>query len=161
LYIQQAVQRNTRIQRNFGHPGLQCDRLFQVEHQHPPSATSCDSCRAEWEVTRHVREDSDPQPHFGIIASGNTIIKNAEARERLRDKTGAICCEMEAAGLMQDFPCIIIRGICDYADSHKNKKWQGYAALAAAAYAKELLGYVPRGHVSQESLVVDICSKCA
>ncbi|THC90327.1 hypothetical protein EYZ11_010206 [Aspergillus tanneri] len=68
---------------------------------------------------------------------------------------------MEAAGLMQDFPCLVIRGICDYADSHKNKKWQGYAALAAAAYAKELLAYVPLSHVSQESLVVDICTSLA
>jgi nucleoside phosphorylase len=66
---------------------------------------------------------------------------------------------MEAASLMMDFPCIIIRGICDYADSHKNKQWQGYAALAAAAYAKELLSYLPQGHVSQEKLVIDICSK--
>jgi nucleoside phosphorylase len=46
---------------------------------------------------------------------------------------------MEAAGLMNDFPCLVIRGICDYADSHKNKGWKGYAAAAAAAYAKELL----------------------
>jgi nucleoside phosphorylase len=48
---------------------------------------------------------------------------------------------MEAAGLMNDFPCIVIRGICDYADSHKNDTWQKYAAIAAAAYAKELLQY--------------------
>jgi nucleoside phosphorylase len=66
---------------------------------------------------------------------------------------------MEAAGLMQDFPYIVIRGVCDYADSHKNKQWQGYAALAAASYAKELLGYIPVAYVSQESLVVDACSK--
>jgi nucleoside phosphorylase len=66
---------------------------------------------------------------------------------------------MEAAGLMLDFPCIVIRGICDYSDSHKNKQWQGYAALVAAAYAKELLEYVPRGQVPQENLAVDICSK--
>ncbi|KAL4957112.1 hypothetical protein BDW69DRAFT_180996 [Aspergillus filifer] len=65
---------------------------------------------------------------------------------------------MEAAGLMQDFPCIVIRGICDYSDSHKNKQWQGYAALAAASYAKELLSYVPRGQVSQEKLVTEICT---
>jgi nucleoside phosphorylase len=66
---------------------------------------------------------------------------------------------MEAAGLMQDFPCIIIHGIYDYADSHKNKQWQGYVALAAASYTKELLSYVPRGQVSQERLVRSICSK--
>jgi hypothetical protein len=50
---------------------------------------------------------------------------------------------MEAAGLMNDFPCLVIRGICDYADTHKNKEWQGYAAAVAAAYAKELLLVVP------------------
>jgi hypothetical protein len=33
----------------------------------------------------------------------------------------------------------VVRGICDYADSHKNKEWHGYAAAVAAAYAKELL----------------------
>jgi nucleoside phosphorylase len=60
---------------------------------------------------------------------------------------------------MQDFPYIVIRGICDYADSHKNKQWQGYAALAAASYTKELLGYAPRGQVSQERLAADICCK--
>jgi nucleoside phosphorylase len=54
---------------------------------------------------------------------------------------------MEAAGLMNDFPCLVIRGICDYADSHKNKEWQGYAAAVAAAYAKELLLVVPSNQV--------------
>lgn len=80
-------------------------------------------------------------------------------RENLRLKTGALCFEMEAAGLMMDFPCIVIRGICDYADTHKNKQWQGYAALAAASYAKELLAYVATGLVSQEQLVINMYSK--
>jgi nucleoside phosphorylase len=58
---------------------------------------------------------------------------------------GVFCFEMEAAGLMLDFPCIIICGICDYADSYKNKQWQGYAALVAASYTKELLRHVSWG----------------
>lgn len=158
-YIQQAVQRNTRTWRNFGRPDAQYDRLFQIQYEHPPSAASCDGCLAEWEVRRCEREDHEPQPHYGIILSGNTVIKHGKTREQLREDTRALCCEMEAAGLMLDFPCIVIRGICDYADSHKNKQWQGYAALAAASYTKELLGYVPWGQVSQESLVANICSK--
>jgi nucleoside phosphorylase len=60
---------------------------------------------------------------------------------------------------MLDFPCIVICGIYDYANSHKNKQWQGYAALTAATYTKELLRHVPRGQVSQEKLVADIHSK--
>lgn len=112
----------------------------------------------EWEVSRSRREDNEPQPHYGIIASGNAVVKHGETRDLWQKPTGALCFEMEAAGLMLDFPCIVIRGICDYADCHKNKRWQGYAALAAASYTKELLGHVPR-NVSQESLVVDVCSK--
>ncbi|KAJ5118862.1 hypothetical protein N7448_010567 [Penicillium atrosanguineum] len=54
---------------------------------------------------------------------------------------------MELAGLMNHFPGLVIRGICDYADSHKSKEWQPYAALVAAAYAKELLLMVPDDQV--------------
>ena len=53
-----------------------------------------------------------------------------------------MCFEMEAAGLMNDFPCLVVRGICDYTDSHKNKKWQPYAAATAAACAKEILSII-------------------
>lgn len=158
-YLQSAIRRTARTQKNFGRPSAQSDRLFQAKHDHPASASSCDGCPMEWEETRGERENNDPLPHYGIIASGNKVIKHGRTREQLRLDTGALCFEMEAAGLMLDFPCVVIRGVCDYADSHKNKNWQGYAALAAAAYSKELLGYVPVGHVSQESLVVDICSK--
>jgi nucleoside phosphorylase len=158
-YIREAIQRNDRIRRNFNRPDPQSDRLFRIKHEHPTTAPTCVECLTEWEETRSQREESDPQPHYGIIASGNAVIKHGATREQLRKETGALCFEMEAAGLMMDFPCIVIRGICDYADSHKNKQWQGYAALAAAAYAKELLSYLPQGHVSQEKLVTDICSK--
>jgi nucleoside phosphorylase len=67
-----------------------------------------------------------------------------------------LCFEMEAAGLMNSFPCLIIRGICDYADSHKNKKWQPYAAVAAAACAKELLSIIPATEVTRASLVDEV-----
>ncbi|KAJ5982454.1 hypothetical protein N7451_012554 [Penicillium sp. IBT 35674x] len=157
-YLQNAIGRTPRTRRNFGRPSTQSDRLFQTKNDHRPNASSCDRCLAEWEETRGEREDSDPQPHYGIIASGNKVIKDGRTREQFRLDTGALCFEMEASGLMLDFPCIVIRGICDYSDSHKNKEWQGYAALAAAAYTKELLGYVPVGHVSQETLAVEACN---
>lgn len=158
-YIQHAMGRTARTRKTFRHPGPRSDRLFKIEHEHPATAGDCSDCPAEWEVKRDEREDAHPQPHYGIIASGNSVIKHSWTRERLRLKTGALCVEMEAAGMMLDFPCIVIRGICDYSDSHKNKQWQGYAALAAASYAKELLGYVPLPQVSQESLAADVCSK--
>jgi hypothetical protein len=66
-------------------------------------------------------------------------MKDASTRDQLGDELGILCFEMEAAGLMNHFPCLVVRGICDYSDSHKNKQWQDYAAGTAAAYARELL----------------------
>jgi len=77
--------------------------------------------------------------HYGLIASGNQVMKDGMTREQLRQELNVLCFEMEAAGLMDSFPCLVIRGICNYADTHKNKRWQAYAAAVAAAYAKELL----------------------
>jgi nucleoside phosphorylase len=157
-FLRSATERNARTWKSFARPDTLLDRLFKLQHKHPTTASSCDGCLVEWEEPRSERENSDPQPHYGIIASGNSVIKHGGTREHLRSKTGALCFEMEAAGLMLDFACIVIRGVCDYADSHKNKEWQGYAALAAASYTKELLGYIPVGHILREELVVDVCS---
>ncbi|KAL6827987.1 hypothetical protein V8C40DRAFT_286854 [Trichoderma camerunense] len=156
IYIEKAISRNARTRRSFARPDVSTDRLFKVHHEHPEAARTCEGCLKDWEEVRNPREEIDPQIHYGIIASGNMVIKHGETRERLRQETEALCFEMEAAGLMMDFPCIVVRGICDYADSHKNDAWQGYAALAAASYAKELLSYVPAGQVSQEKLVIEM-----
>jgi nucleoside phosphorylase len=74
-----------------------------------------------------------------LIASADRLMKDALIRDTLAHEEGVLCFEMEAAGLMDHFPCVVIRGICDYSDTHKNDLWQGYAAATAAAYAKELL----------------------
>jgi hypothetical protein len=63
---------------------------------------------------------------------------------------------MEAAVLVNHFPCLIIRGICDYADSHKNKDWQGYAAMTAAAYAKDILSRIPPNKIEAQRKIVDV-----
>jgi nucleoside phosphorylase len=99
----------------------------------------------------------DARVHYGLIASGNQVIKDAKFRDRLNERLGGdvLCIEMEAAGLM-DFPCIIIRGICDYADSNKNDDWHEHAAAVAAAFAKELLQYVQPSEVERERPVKDI-----
>ena len=89
--------------------------------------------------------------HYGLIASGNQVVKDAGFRERINERLGGnvLCFEMEAAGPMNNFPCIVIRGICDYADSHKNYSWQEHAAAVAAAFAKEFLSVVPIHAVEQ------------
>ncbi|KAI1458536.1 hypothetical protein F4805DRAFT_474124 [Annulohypoxylon moriforme] len=104
------------------------------------------------------RKPLETQIHYGLIASGNSVIKDAAFRDTLNKRCGGnvLCVEMEAAGLMDNFPCIVIRGICDYADSRKNKTWQEYAAAISAAFAKEFLGYVQLGDVVQQQPAKDI-----
>ncbi|EUC43918.1 hypothetical protein COCMIDRAFT_6696 [Bipolaris oryzae ATCC 44560] len=106
------------------------------------------------------RKPGDMRVHYGLIASGNQVIKDAKFRDSLNASLDGhvLCVEMEAAGLMNDFPCIVIRGICDYADSEKNKDWQEYAAAVAAACAKELLEHVQPSDVDGERPVKDILS---
>ncbi|KAK4658095.1 hypothetical protein QC762_0034800 [Podospora pseudocomata] len=83
-------------------------------------------------------------------------MKDARIRDKLADEKGVLCFEMEAAGLMNHFPCLVIRGICDYSDSHKNKDWQGYAAMMAAAYAKDLLRQIPSNKVEEERRIGEV-----
>ncbi|KAL6812416.1 hypothetical protein J3E69DRAFT_121560 [Trichoderma sp. SZMC 28015] len=99
-----------------------------------------------------------PDIHHGLIASGNQVIKDAAVRDRLNEDLdgNVLCIEMEAAGLMNDFPCLVVRGICDYADSGKNKDWQEYAAAVAAAYAKEVLSVLQISAVEHMESVKDI-----
>jgi len=88
-------------------------------------------------------EDDNPVVHYGLIASADRLMKDATIRDALAAEEDVLCFEMEAAGLMDNFPCLVIRGICDYSDTHKNDRWQGYAAATAAAYGKELLNVIP------------------
>lgn len=132
--IQETRDKHSSAMSSFEYPGSQQDVLFPAEYPHSSSMTSCDECDRDKKIARNERED--PKVFYGLIASANQVMKDGIARDRLARQHGILCFEMEAAGLMDIFPCLVIRGICDYADSHKNKQWQGYAALTAAAYAK-------------------------
>ncbi|KAE8323671.1 hypothetical protein BDV39DRAFT_208654 [Aspergillus sergii] len=125
-------------------PGYHSDRLFSSSYPHPQSKSTCDECDQQWLVHRKARLSESPHVHYGLIASGNQVMKDAIERDKLAKFRSILCFEMEAAGLMDDFECLVVRGICDYADSHKNKTWQPYAAATAAAYVKTLLEVVHR-----------------
>lgn len=147
------------------------DVRFRADYQHIGESTfgdeddeedddakiGCRLCDRTMAVLRKARNEDDVKVHYGLIASGNQVIKDAHVRDRLNRELGGkvLCVEMEAAGLMNNFPCIVIRGICDYSDSHKNKAWQKYAAAVAAAVAKELLQYVTPYDVEKERTIKD------
>ena len=133
---------------NFRRPESE-DILFIATSNHIKDEETCEKCNKSKKKDRESREHNNPVIHYGTIASGDCVMKNGEERDLVSSKFGGVLCfEMEAAGLMNDWPCLVIRGICDYADSHKNKEWQPYAAGVAAAFAKELLVGISPARVS-------------
>lgn len=156
-YLSQMVEKYPKMKaKGYIYQGAENDRLYDANYIHERNVETCEKCISDREISRAVRQSTEPQIYYGIIASGNQVMKDARKRDQLREELGVLCFEMEAAGLMTDFPCLVIRGICDYADSHKNDRWQNYAAATAAAFAKELLLYVSAEQVSHEKPIVQV-----
>ncbi|RPA76564.1 purine and uridine phosphorylase [Ascobolus immersus RN42] len=151
LKDRKSTKEAKRLQKHFGQPGADSDRLFIPDYVHPTDHDDrpCEcgavgGLESKNLMERPARDDDDDFPliHFGPIASGNQVMKDALIRDNYGRSKEVLCFEMEAAGLMNNFPCLVIRGISDYADSHKNDRWKGFAAMTAAGYAKDLLGFV-------------------
>ena len=142
-FLAQMLERYPDM-REYNYPDGHLDRLFDSAYQHEHgSDANCNSCDASKVLARDERPDADPRIHYGSIGSANQVMRDGVTRDLLGHKFGTICLEMEAAGLMAGSSCLVIRGVCDYADSHKNKRWQRYAAATAACYAKEFLLVMP------------------
>ncbi|OAL36804.1 hypothetical protein AYO20_03859 [Fonsecaea nubica] len=153
-YITEAIERNPMMEETGFTIPSEADCFYcRVCHRDIESPVGdCEGLHTK----RKQRKNSRPVAHYGIIASGNQVVEDAVVRDRLRNQFNAFCVEMEAAGLMNEFPCLVIRGICDYADLHKNDAWHRYAAMTAAAYAKEFLQYISPAQASQEQPIKDV-----
>jgi nucleoside phosphorylase len=122
----------------YRHPGRELDILLRTACAACSSRQDCPG-RGVHVQQRTPRETDEPKIHYGIVGSGNRVVKDAAFRDRLVESHGLMCFEMEAAGVLNSRPCLVIRGICDYSDAHKNDVWQEYAAATAAVYARVLL----------------------
>ncbi|KEQ73336.1 hypothetical protein M436DRAFT_81721 [Aureobasidium namibiae CBS 147.97] len=110
----------------------------------------CLDCGSAHSLQREARHGELPVVQYGTIASGNMVMRDGIGRDKINQKLGGLLCfEMEAAALMNNFPCLVIRGSSDYADSHKIDGCKLYAAATAAAFSKELLVRLAPTSVSQ------------
>ncbi|KAK4159781.1 putative nacht and ankyrin domain protein [Cladorrhinum sp. PSN259] len=154
--INDILKQNPRLWEEYRRPDPATDRLYKstVVHKgasHESCITGCGKEEADLIVRMPRSEYEDnPKVHYGLIASADELMKDAVVRDRLAMEKGVLCFETEAAGLMNHFKCLVIRGIYNYADSHKSKEWQGYAAMAAAVYAKDLLRTIAPAQVTAE-----------
>jgi nucleoside phosphorylase len=149
--VEDVLIRNRRLRSKYKRPDPVNDRLYRSDHTGEDSS---------FLIRREERDDDvdNPMIHYGLIASANQLMKDATVRDKLAEELDVLCFEMEAAGLMNNFPCLVIRGICDYSDSHKRKDWQGYAAMVAAAYAKDLLSRIVPSQVEAETKMSELQS---
>lgn len=176
--INTILEKWPRLRKEYGRPDASTDRLY---------ASSCGQiagceCRSSNDgsskknnndelnskethamclVKRNPRAEDEDNPaiHYGLIASADGFMEDAEIRDILAKELGVLCFEMEAAGLMSQFPCLVIRGICDYSDAHWSKEWRGYAAMSAAAYAKDLLTEIPSYELDLEASIGSLVEK--
>ncbi|KAI1880051.1 hypothetical protein JX265_001672 [Neoarthrinium moseri] len=162
--IERVFEKKPRLRSKYQKPDSYTDKLYHSSYRHAGGksddcAIVCDN--ADSLVIRRQRSQVEDSPmiHFGLIASASQLMQDADIRDRLSTEKGILCFEMEAAGLMNHFPCLVIRGICDYSDTHKNEAWQGYAAMAAGAYAKDLLRKVAPNKVEGERKLADVLSQ--
>lgn len=141
-----SIMEASELQTLASRPASSSDRLYSNEYVHLKDSI-CSTHPDSAVIPRPPRTQNQSKVHYGKIASGDQVMKDAKVREKIREDHDIICFEMEMAGL-DSFPCLAIRGISDYADSHKNDDWHPYAAVVAAAYAKELLDVIQPSGVS-------------
>jgi nucleoside phosphorylase len=161
--IEDNIKRiNTSIQtlRKYKHPGIAQDHLYKPDYIHLKPGVSCDKCRCDpSQCVQRPTDDKDDELYIivyrGTIASEELVVKDTILRDRLAKEYRLLCFEMEAAGALADFPCIVVCGISDYCDSYKNDQWHGYTAAAAAAYTRQLFFYMPIDEVKQWVLASD------
>ncbi|KAL2010787.1 hypothetical protein VTN00DRAFT_3505 [Thermoascus crustaceus] len=117
-FLQEMIKRNPQMAKSrpgrpsYMHQGEENDRLFKATSPHV-DGFGCRNCDPDQEIPQDNRDSNEPEIHYGVIASGNTLVKDAATRDWIVQNTGeeCICLEMEAAGLMNSFPCLVIRGI--------------------------------------------------
>lgn len=120
--------------------GNTSDQICDDATRNDCASLGCEQARIS--RRRQQTELNNAAVHIGKIASADTVMKSASHRDKLAQAEEVIAFEMESAGVCDNFPCIVIKGVSDYADSHKDSKWQLYAAANAAAAAKTLLEYL-------------------
>lgn len=141
--IPRHISAIVRKDSSFARPDSTQDILFQPDYGHvKDEEDDCDHCDLSKVVVRQLRDTQNPKVHYGLIASSKQDICDGSTRDKLAAKHGILAFAAEAAELEDTDTVVVIRGICDYTDSHRSKIWQGCAAAAATAYAKEMLSLI-------------------
>ena len=163
-HLKECLARHLRDLQRMHHveyPGLAHDKLYKstYSHKHHDRGETCIKCSKDDggcsldcsalkcstsqlvrrnRLSSHLLSDQCPKIHFGRIGSANSVMKSSIIRDNLASTDKIVGFEMEGSGIWEHFPTVLIKSVCNYADSHKNKGWQRYAAASFAACLKAL-----------------------
>ncbi|TLD14369.1 uncharacterized protein PgNI_02690 [Pyricularia grisea] len=155
------LNENFRMKSKYSRP--KADVLYEPDCEHPTgkNISLCSiTCPPQSILERTERNEDDLiQVHYGVIASGNRKIEDALYRNKYAEEANIQCFKIKATGILNRFPYLIIRGICDYADTHINKNWQRFAAMAAATYTYDFLSSIPPKAIKAEKQLVEVINK--
>ncbi|EHK44799.1 hypothetical protein TRIATDRAFT_199130, partial [Trichoderma atroviride IMI 206040] len=119
---------------------LSCDQLG-CDHAHLVPRIRLGE-KKQLEEDGSIKDAQAPSIFIGRVGSGDTVLKSGTDRDRLAREHDILAFETEGSGIWDEFPCIIVKGVCDYVDSHNNNKhedWQNFAAATAASVVKGLI----------------------
>ncbi|KIW21360.1 hypothetical protein PV08_01940 [Exophiala spinifera] len=154
--LSEMVQKRPEMEGEYSFPGLSHDRLFQADYPHS-GAGDCQNCDKNKIIERHERRLRSPMLHYGTIGLTSHLLEDAIRRDSVTQLADVKCIGMDTGWQLIKFPtALVICGISDYADSHKNARWQPYAAASAVAYLKELLSIISPAMVEYSLVVADV-----
>ncbi|KAJ5759002.1 hypothetical protein N7520_006158 [Penicillium odoratum] len=155
--LEKTFTKTQKIKDDYQQPRNGIDLLWKADFDHGLSCECLSSADETKLVYRPNRPDYDRiKVHSGRIGSTDKGTRDAGARDDIGNKLGILCSKEEPASPTNTLPCLHIRGICDYADSHNNNVWKGYAAASASIYAKQLLQTIAPEEVWRMNISIDI-----
>lgn len=107
-HFDDMLQRNPKMKNKFDRPSK--DDLYEADYIHLGYGRDCKDCSLQRTIHRQKRSVLGSRVFYGTIGCANQVLRDALLRDQLFEESGIICFEMEAAGL-DNFPCIVIRGI--------------------------------------------------
>ncbi|KAL6886864.1 hypothetical protein GGI43DRAFT_431653 [Trichoderma evansii] len=116
------------ICKNIEEDNLSEDKLFELSYCHKHCnlvACICSNCHGKKNLV-YNKACMLLCNNLSTVTSGNTVMKSGEDRDRIAKKKGVI----------ENLLCIVVKGVCDYADCYKNKPWQYFTAAVAASVLK-------------------------
>jgi hypothetical protein len=79
--LRTVAEKNNTSTSPFAHPGGERDQVFDNKYDHEESATDCGNCDHSHLLARTPRTSDSPCVYYGLIASGNQVMKDGLTRD--------------------------------------------------------------------------------